>query len=459
MANTTSKIEVPTNIPWYKLSYHAFSMLANPLKAIYNMIETYGDIFAFKIGNMRSFIFINHPDYVKHVLKDNVDNYSRGKALKLSTSGLEEMLGNGIFISEGNDWEFQHKLLKGLFSPTAIEGTLPVLTNEIEKLISKWNDDLPTNNIVNIEYDIHLLMLKIMLRSHICENYEFNFKEIFNTYNARIEASSWNVGAVSEAKSFFLKPLGINYEYNKHQQHIDKLNAFADSLVQELIAETFIPSGLFAVMLGEYKQQRVSLKDIRDQLFNFLLAGFETTATAISWLLYNIAAQPLLQSKLRAEIQIINNELTETLRQATTLQLAIKESLRLYAPVWSTARIAVHDDIIGGKFIKAKSVIVINSYALHRHKTIWPSGDKFSLDNFDKDNFRGKTFAYIPYSQGKRICIGMALADFQIQTIVTALLQTFHFETINNKKPIVKANIIIKASPAIQLKLSKVSAS
>jgi cytochrome P450 len=456
MANTATTIEAPKNIPWYKLSYHALSMLANPLKAIYNMIETYGDIFAFKIGNMRSFIFINHPDYVKHVLKDNVDNYSRGKALKLSTTGLEEMLGNGIFISEGNDWEFQHKLLKGLFSPTAIEGTLPVLTNEIEKLISKWNNELRNNNIINVEYDIHLLMLQIMLRSHVCDDYPFNFKEVFDTYNARIEASSWNVGAVSEAKAFFLKPLGINYEYNKHQHHIDKLNAFADKLVAELIAEKFVPSGLFAIMLAEYRQQRVTLKDIRDQLFNFLLAGFETTATAISWLLYNIAALPTLQSTLNDEIQANNLEAIEAQRQTTTLQLAIKESLRLYAPVWSTARIAVNDDIIGGKFIKAKSVIVINSYALHRHKTIWPSGDNFSLDNFDKDNFRGKTFGYIPYSQGKRICIGMALADYQIQTIVTALLQSFHFETISNK-PAIKVNIIIKANPAIQLKLTKVS--
>ena len=457
MESFEKTIQAPKNIPWYKLSYHAFSMLANPLKAIYNMIESYGDIFAFKIGNMRSFIFINHPDYVKHVLKDNVDNYSRGKALKLSTTGLEEMLGNGIFISDGNDWEFQHKLLKGLFSPTAIEGTLPVLTNEIDKLITKWSDGLHGSNIVNVEYDIHLLMLQIMLRSHVSENYVFNFKEVFDTYNARIEASSWNVGAVSEAKSFFLKPLGINYEYNKHQKHIDKLNAFADKLVAELIAEKFIPSGLFAVMLAEYKLHRVTLKDIRDQLFNFLLAGFETTATAISWLLYNIAAQPLLQLKLVEEIRANKSESNDNLKQAITLQLAIKESLRLYAPVWSTARIAVKDDIIGGKFIKAKSVIVINSYALHRHKIIWPSGDNFSLDNFDKDNFRGKTFGYIPYSQGKRICIGMALADYQIQTIVTALLQSFHFETTSNKKPAVKANIIIKASPAIQLRLTKVS--
>lgn len=451
-------VDAPKNIPWYKIPYHSFSMLKNPLKAIYQMVESYGDIFAFKIGDMRSIIFLNHPDYVKHVLKDNVDNYSRGRALKMSTTGLEEMLGNGIFISEGSDWEFQHKLLKSLFSPTAIESTLPVLQEEIDQFIIKWSDAITNNSVVNIEYDIHLLMLQIMLRSHVCKNYPFNYKEVFDTYNARIEASSWNVGAVSEAKSFFLKPLGINYEYNKHQQHIDKLNAFSDKLVQELLNGDFEPIGLFALMLSEFKEGRVTQKDIRDQLFNFLLAGFETTATAISWLLYNIAAQPNLQVLLKDELKVTASTNDDVLKQPSLLQLAIKESLRLYAPVWSTARVAVNDDIIGGKFIKAKSIVVVNSYALHRHKAFWPSGDKFDITNFEKDNFKGKTFAYIPYSQGKRICLGMALADYQIQTITSALLKAFNFETTSNKAPEIKANIIIKASPSLQLKISKASA-
>jgi cytochrome P450 len=451
-------VEPLKNIPWYKIPYHSFKMLKNPLKAIYQMVESYGDIFAFKIGSMRSIIFLNHPDYVKHVLKDNTENYSRGRALKMSTTGLEEMLGNGIFMSEGNDWEFQHKLLKNLFSPTAIESTLPVLDDEINLFIVKWSKKIVNNPVVNIEYDIHLFMLRIMLRSHVCKNYPFNYKEVFDTYNARIVASSWNVGVLSEAKSFFLKPFGINYTYNKHQKHINKLNVFADKLVQELLNGDFKPNGLFALMYYEFKEGRVTKKDIRDQLFNFLLAGFETTATAISWLLYNIAAQPNLQILLKDELRLTASVNEDVLKQPSVLQLAIKESLRLYAPVWSTARVAVNDDMIGGKFIKAKSIVVVNSYALHRHKSFWPSGDTFDITNFEKDNFKGKTFAYIPYSQGKRICLGMALADYQIQTIISALLKVFHFEITSNKAPEIKANIIIKATPPLQLTISKVGA-
>lgn len=452
-----TNLKEPGVIPWYKMPIHFFGILVNPLKAISKIDNTYGDIIAFKLGNMRSIIFLNHPDYIKHILKDNLENYSRGKAFEQSLTGMSEMLGNGIFVADGKDWEFQHKMLKTLFTPTAIQQTLPLLNEEIDRIVQIWRSGLPKNNVISIEHEIHLLMLRIMLRSHVCKDYNFDFEKIFKTYNERINASSWNSTIATETKAFFANLVGVKYEYKKHQRQIAELNKFADILISELLEGKFEPVGLFKMMLKEHESGNVSVKDIRDQFFNFLLAGFETTATAISWLLYNIAAQPDLQVKLRNELSQAHVE-DGTNQQLTTLQLTIKESLRLYAPVWTSARVALEDDVIGGYFIKAKSIVVINSFALHRHKSFWPSGDKFDITNFEKDNFKGKTFAYIPYSQGKRICLGMALADYQIQTITSALLKAFNFETTSNKAPEIKANIIIKASPSLQLKISKAGA-
>ncbi len=443
----------PNQIPWYKIPIHFFAMLGNPLKAINNILHIYGDIIAFKVGGMRSIIFLNHPDYIKHILKDNLENYSRGRAFEQSSTGMVEMLGNGIFVADGADWEFQHKILKTLFTPTAIQQTLPLLNQEIEFLVKQWQNGLPEKNSVLIEYEIHLLMLRIMLRSHVCKDYPFDFLKIFETYNKRIEASSWNSTITTETKVFFTKLVGVKYKYKKHQRQIEELNRFADALIDELLEHKFEPSGLFKLMLREYEAGNITVKDIRDQLFNFLLAGFETTATAISWLLYNIAAQPDLQKKLQSELA--QKDLTD---EVTTLQLAIKESLRLYAPVWTSARVALADDVIGNYIIKAKSIVVLNSFALHRHKSFWPSGENFDITNFEKDNFKGKTFAYIPYSQGKRICLGMALADYQIQTITTALLKAFDFAITSNKKPEIKASIIIKANPPLKLKITTATA-
>jgi cytochrome P450 len=458
MDNKTHPKPIPL-IPSHKIPVHLVGLLKNPLKAISKMIDTYGDIFNLKLSKDSNIIFVNHPDYVKHILKDNQENYSRGKAVKQSAIiGLHELLGNGIFMSDDEDWEAQHKLLKGLFSVTAIETTLPIIEDELSKLIAKWTKEITHHPNIDIEEEILLMMLRIMLRTQVSNELTFYYKEIFNALNGRMEASSVKVLFMYQLKAYLLKPFGVNYKYKKHQEYLDILNTIADNLVTGLINEEYKPTGLFTLSLADYKQQKITRTDIRDQFMNFLFAAFDTTGTAITWTLYNLAANPTLQKHVNDElINSINEDASTHLsdRQLPLLQLVIKETLRLYPPVWSYAREAEEDDAMDGYPIPAKSIVVISSYALHRHKKFWASGDHFNISNFEKENFKGKNFAYIPFGQGKRMCIGRALAEYQMQVIVGRIFQEFHLETNTKKKPEINANIIIKAVKPIKLRLSK----
>ena len=458
MDNETHPKSIPL-IPSHKIPVHAVGLLKNPLKAISKMIDKYGDIFNLKLAKDSNIIFVNHPDYVKHILKDNQENYSRGKAVKQSAiTGLHELLGNGIFMSDDEDWEAQHKLLKGLFSVTAIESTLPIIEDELAKLIAKWTKESNRHPVISIEEEILLMMMRIMFRTQVSNEVDFNYKKIFDALNGRVEASSVKALFMYQLKAFSLKPLGIKYKYTKHQQYLDILNAIADKHVTGLINETFKPSGLFALLLANYKQQKATRTDIRDQFMNFVFAAFDTTATAITWTLYHLAAYPNLQKQVNEELaNSIKADATTHIsdRQLPLLQLVIKETLRLYPPVWSYAREAEKDDIMAGYPIPAKSIVVISSYALHRHKKFWDSGDEFNISNFEKENFKGKTFAYIPFGQGKRMCIGRALAEYQMQIIIGGILQQFHLETTTDKKPNINANIIIKGAKPVQLKFTK----
>ena len=458
MDNETLPKSIPI-IPSHKIPVHAVGLLKNPLKAISKMIDKYGDIFNLKLAKDSNIIFVNHPDYVKHILKDNQENYSRGKAVKQSAiTGLHELLGNGIFMSDDEDWEAQHKLLKGLFSVTAIESTLPIIEDELAKLIAKWTKESTKHAAINIEEEILLMMLRIMLRTQVSNEVDFNYKKIFDALNGRVEASSVKALFMYHLKAFSLKPLGIKYKYTKHQQYLDILNAIANKYVTGLINEEYKPSGLFTLLLADYKQQKATRTDIRDQFMNFVFAAFDTTATAITWTLYNLAAHPTVQQQVNDELANSIKESASTHisnRQLPILQLVIKETLRLYPPVWSYAREAAEDDVMAGYPIPAKSIVVISSYALHRHEKFWASGDNFNIHNFEKENFKGKNFAYIPFGQGKRMCIGRALAEYQMQIIVGDILQKFHLETTSSKKPKINANIIIKGAKPVQLKLIK----
>jgi len=228
-------------------------------------------------------------------------------------------------------------------------------------------------------------------------------------------------------------------------------------MITGLINEEYKPSGLFAIMLADYKLNKTTRTDIRDQFMNFVFAAFDTTATAITWTLYHLAAFPNVQQQVNEELATSIQKEPDThisSRQLPLLQLLIKETLRLYPPVWSYAREAAEDDILHGYPIPAKSIVVISSYALHRHPDFWSSGDNFDMSNFEKENFKGKTFAYIPFGQGKRMCVGRALAEYQMQIIVEEILQQFQLDTISRKKPEINANIIIKGTESVRLKLA-----
>jgi cytochrome P450 len=450
--------QIPT-IQSTKLLQYSFALINNPLKAISSIVAAYGDISLLKISKIGSIVFVNHPDYVKHILKDNQNNYSRRKAIKQpGFTGLQNLLGNGIFMSDGDDWEAQHKLLRQLFSVTSINATLPIINHEVATLIANWQKCIPKNPVIAIESEMYLLLLKIMLRSHVSNELTYDYDRILQALKGFMDASGTKSIFMAQFKAFVFKPFGVKYTYTKPDRHLQQLFTIVDKLINDLISEQYKPVGLFELMLIDYKNNQVSKQDIKDQLLNFLFAGFDTTSTAITWTLFNLATYPAVQQQVTDELACViaeNNTPIANL-QLPILEKVIKESLRLYPPVWSYAREAIADDTINGYKIPAKTLVLISSYALHRHKDFWPQPNEFNISNFEKENFKGKNFAYIPFGQGKRMCIGRALADYQMQIILGKLLQSFHFQPITSKVPIINPNIIIKATKPIKLQVKAI---
>ncbi len=439
-----------------KLLQYSFALINNPLKAISSIVAAYGDISLLKISKIGSIVFINHPDYVKHILKDNQDNYSRRKAIKQpGFTGLQNLLGNGIFMSDGDDWEAQHKLLRQLFSVTSINATLPIITDELAELIANWQTRIKKNPIIDVENEMYLLLLKIMLRSHVSNELSYDYDAILQYLKGFMDISGTKSIFMAQLKAFVLQPFGIKYKYTKPDKYLQQLFTIVDKLVDDLVREQYKPVGLFELLLIDYKNHLVSKQDIKDQLLNFLFAGFDTTSTAITWTLFNLATYPVVQQQVKDELAtgLRDNNAPIASLQLPILEKVIKESLRLYPPVWSYAREAIANDTINGYKIPAKALVLISSYALHRHKDFWPQPNDFNITNFDKENFKGKNFAYIPFGQGKRMCIGRALADYQMQMILGQLLQSFHFQPITTKVPVINPNIIIKATKPIKLQV------
>jgi cytochrome P450 len=400
-------------------------------------------------------IFINDPIAVKHILKDNAENYSRSKTIdQPSYRGLFEMLGKGIFLSEGEDWKYQHNLIKSLFSFNAIAETFPVIDIEIKKLIEKWK---VTKEPVFIEQEMHMLLLKIMFQTNVSNVASFDYQKISHNLKFVMRFSSLKYMMRSQLVASIFELFGMKYSFNRYKKNLEILRKMMNNIVDDLIDNKFPPTGLSKLLLQELNEQRISKDEFTDQLLNFLVAGFDTTAAALSWAMYNLAANPRYQDKAKAELNesiLLDPQTHYALRELPYLNLVVKETLRLYPVVWSIPRESTKADELNGFFLPAKSIILISTYALHRNNKFWANANEFNPLNFEKDNFKGKNYAYIPFGQGARACIGRALSEYQIQFILSTLLINFTFEKVDRVNPLINPEIIMSAKKPIRLRMS-----
>jgi cytochrome P450 len=193
--------------------------------------------------------------------------------------------------------------------------------------------------------------------------------------------------------------------------------AALDSVIYAMIAERRRSDedrgDLFSMLMlaqDEETGERMSDKQLRDELLTMLVAGHETTATALTWAWGLLDRHPDVAAKLHAELDSVLGERAPTvadLPQLAYTRMVIDETLRLYPPIYIFSRAVKQADTIGGYSIPAGSSVDISAYVTHRHPEFWPHPERFEPERFTPERVAARhKHAYIPFSTGPRICIG-----------------------------------------------------
>lgn len=197
------------------------------------------------------------------------------------------------------------------------------------------------------------------------------------------------------------------------------------------------------LLLTESEKPETPLTNIEiiDEVQNLMAAGYDTTASTISWVLYVLGRNLDIQEEVFSEIQsIFNNSTkkntTQDLNQLDLLDRVIKETLRLYPPVPFFARTLSDDVQLDHDYLLPKGTsIAVETTLLHRDPRYFPDPERFDPDRFLPDNVHGRhPLAYIPFSAGARNCIGQKFGVYMMKSVLVALIKNFQFKGVGNEE-------------------------
>jgi cytochrome P450 len=430
------------------------SFLARVAVIRQNMIATWGqrayeeDVIKGRFFLHNSFI-LNKPDAIRHILLSNYQNYTRTPA---GIRMLRPVLGEGLLIAEGQAWAHQRRTLAPAFTPRATANLVPHMTAVVDETVAKLQSR--NDEIVDLREIMQRMTLEIAGRTMFSfgmERHGATLRNFIMEYGQRL------------GRPYFLDmllpvswPSPMDFARARFRK---RWTAFVAMLIAERRAagkkEGAPPRDLFDLM-DEARDPETgkgfSDEQLVDEVATMILAGHETTATALSWALYLLALDPETQEEVASETKGQRLASMADIERMKFTRAVIDETMRLYPPAFLIARAALDKDDAAGIAIDKGDIIMIAPWLLHRHEKLWDQPNAFIPKRFMSATPPDR-FAYLPFGAGPRVCIGAPFAQAESVLALARLIGSFRVELVDTG-PIVPVGVVTTQpdhSPAFRI--------
>lgn len=403
----------PPGDPWLG---HVRGFRRDVLALLLDGARDHGDVVRFRLGPLVAHL-VNHPDHVAHVLQSPGPGYDKQTR---STAAITAICDESLLTSNGEAWETRRRLIQPAFHRQRLARLTDTMTACITTRLARWQPGAP----IDVASEMMHLTFTIVGRTILGADVErdsgrvedgvaFLLARVFAAWGRILPWPAW---LPSPGRRRFAAAL-----------------ADVDSVVARIIAEHRATPGrddLLTLLMEARDDSGTTFTDreLRNETLTMLLAGHETTASALAWTFALLAAHPEHATRVRTEVDTVLAGRVPTLEDLPRLMATtqvIQEAMRLYPPIWALERRAVRDDVIGGFVIPAGSSVIISPYVLHRHPQFWRAPERFDPSRFDGVKAPA---AYLPFGAGPRYCIGSEFALLEARLIVAMVMQRFRLE-------------------------------
>jgi cytochrome P450 len=409
--------------PRHWLMGPAYYAQRDPLTWIPRWAEQYGDVFT--IGSpIGSATVVASPELARQVLADRYSHYiEKGRSYAV----LRILMGNGLVTSSGEFWRGQRKLTQPAFHRRRLDAIFAMM---VERSRHFAEELVEAREPVDISPLFSQLTLEIISRA---------------MFSTDVDASAGSVGRhvatlnetalrmLRQPWRFFL-PRTFPTPFTKTEFHA---RATLDAIVHGIIDRRRQGGedhddllSMFLSACDEETGRGMTNEQLRDEVMTMFVAGHETTANAMCWLLHLIATHPEIEAKLLEEITAAGDALdTGSLAAYPYTRRVVEESLRLYPTIWSVGRRCTKEDELGGFHIRPGTTLLIPIFHFHWGERWWDEPRKFDPDRFLPDR-RPSPEIYFPFGAGPRTCIGNQFALQELVIMIVVFLRRMRFQPV-----------------------------
>jgi cytochrome P450 len=417
--------------------------------------------------------YLREPDLIREMLVTLVPNFHKSRGLERAKA----LLGEGLLTSEDELHRQQRKLIQPVFHHGNLKDIAVIIRERARQCAEGWR----AGQTLNLNQEMHALTLTIVGEA------------LFGTeMGERTGRVSQLMETILETFFLFMSPLASFFEFFGHPKlkRAAKARRELSTIVQTMIDERRktnqtrkdLLTLLFAAQDPE-TGRGMSDEQLRDEVMTLFLAGHETTANALAWTIYLLIRHPNIAEQLAAEVRPVEKrsrlrepapamemdkgpssvgqagasaadepEFELGIKDNDLLSRVIRESLRLYPPVWAMGRRATQDLEIRGTKVPKGAIVLACQWAVHRSARYFSNPAKFDPDRWTAEFQRTlPKYAFFPFGGGPRSCIGEGFAWMELRIVLTEILRRWRFEIVPGQTVKPKASITLRPERPIHV--------
>lgn len=377
-------------------------------------------------GGLIPMAFITGPELVKTLLQTRQDDFPKAR---IQNDILRPIFGNAMISSEGHEWRWQRRAAAPMFRHSELLQYGPTMTEAAEATVERWRNAQP-GGVHAIEKDMmrtayHVISNTILAGGGgaMADAIETGRADYFNG------ANWWTIYTILGLPHWLPRPGGRKMRAQERRMR----RAVAD-LVKARSTSHAGESDLLARLLDAAdpeSNQEMTDELLVDNIVSFLVAGYDTTALAMTWTLCMISQCPEWEARILDEVYRVAGTGpvgSHHVAELVIVQQVVKETLRLYPTAPVVVREIEEDVELDGILVKAGTIGWIPIYAIHRHEKYWDRPNGFHPERFAPDAEKPSNFQYMPFGAGPRICIGAAFAMIELTIMIATFVRAVRFE-------------------------------